>query len=100
MKDLDKKQIKHLKAISHSLKPVVMLGQNGLSQAVLDEINYALEAHELIKVQIGGQDKSERQIIAKKISENTNSILVRTIGKQAVFYRGSEKNLIRFPGGL
>ena len=51
--NLNKKQIQHLKGLAHSLKPVVMLGANGLTEAVVAEIDYALNHHELIKIKNG-----------------------------------------------
>ena len=53
---LNKKQIQHLKGAAHSLKPVVLLGNNGLTEAVVAEIDYALNHHELIKVKIPMSD--------------------------------------------
>ncbi len=97
MNNLNKQQLKFLKSLSHHLKPVVMLGQNGLSQAVLDEIINSLEIHELIKVQIGNDDREERAQIIQEIVDKTNSILIMTIGKQAVFYRQSKQSLIKLP---
>lgn len=97
MNKLNKQQLKHLKALSHSLKPVVMLGQHGLSRAVLDEIINTLDTHELIKVQIGGEDRAERAQITQEIVDDTNCTLVKTIGKQAIFYRQSEQKLIKLP---
>ena len=50
--NLNKKQIQYLKGEAHSLKPVVLLGSNGLTEGVIAEIDSALEHHELIKVKI------------------------------------------------
>ena len=52
---LNNKQKQHLKGLAHPLKPVVMLGNNGLTEGVLAEIELALEHHELIKVKIAAE---------------------------------------------
>ena len=51
---LNKKQIQHLKSLAHHLNPVVMIGNNGLTEGVLAEAELALTHHELIKVKIAG----------------------------------------------
>lgn len=76
-----------LKAKAHHLKPVVMLGAKGLTQAIIDETNIALDAHELIKVKIAGMEKPERQEAANTLSEQLNAELVQLIGNIAVIYR-------------
>lgn len=59
--NLSTKQKQHLKGLAHPLKPVVLLGSNGLTEGVLAEIEQALEHHELIKVKIATEDRSVRQ---------------------------------------
>ena len=49
---LNSKQIAYLKSLSHSINPVVQIGNKGLSEAVIKEIGESLKAHELIKIQI------------------------------------------------
>lgn len=83
MNPADKKK---LKAAAHALKPVVMIGQSGLTVAVLAEIELALNCHELIKVKIR-QERDERTLISAQIAAETEAELVQTIGQIAVFYR-------------
>lgn len=83
MKTPDKKQ---LKSQAHSLKPVVMIGQAGLTTAVLAEINIALDHHELIKVKIRAE-REERKLISEKICQETQAELIQTIGQILVIYR-------------
>jgi RNA-binding protein len=94
---LNKKQIQHLKGVAHSLKPVVLLGNNGLTEAVVAEIDYALNHHELIKVKIPTDDKENKALIVDAICRETQSIKVQVIGKTLVIYRKSEENKIRIP---
>ncbi|MGR8998792.1 MAG: ribosome assembly RNA-binding protein YhbY [Gammaproteobacteria bacterium] len=77
---------KKLRAEAHTLKPVVMIGQSGLTTAVLAEIEQALDSHELIKVKIRAE-RDERKLICEKICTDTGSQLIQTIGQIAVIYR-------------
>lgn len=79
--------IKQLKAQSHSLKPVVIIGNNGLTEAVHQEIECALEAHELIKIKINANDKAERQVMVDAICSTNQAVCVNQIGHIAAFYR-------------
>jgi len=94
---LNKKQIQHLKGVAHSLKPVVLLGNNGLTEAVVAEIDYALGHHELIKVKIPTEDKETKTLIVEAICRETKSTQVQVIGKTLVIYRESEEKKIRIP---
>lgn len=82
-------QKKKLKAQAHPLNPVVMVGQAGLTDAVLKEVEVALDAHELIKIKIRAE-RDERKLISAQICQQTGSELVQSIGQIAVIYR---KNL-------
>jgi RNA-binding protein len=83
VKAIDKKQ---LKSDAHSLNPVVMLGQHGLTDAVLAEIELALDYHELIKIKIRAE-RDERKLISEKICKQTNAELIQSIGACIVIYR-------------
>ncbi len=87
MSTLTKKQILALKKQAHSLKPVVMMGQLGLTPNVIAEIDHSLDIHELIKVKTTGSDKAERHAIANEICAQTRSTFVTVIGNVAVIYR-------------
>ena len=82
---------KVLRAKSYSLKPVVLIGQRGISDAVLSEIETALESHELMKVRFGEADREERRKLASVISESAGAELVQQIGRVAVFFRPRNK---------
>ena len=77
---------KKLRAEAHTLNPVVMIGQSGLTAAVLAEIEQALDSHELIKVKIRAE-REERKLISEKICTDTGAVLIQTIGQIAVIYR-------------
>lgn len=76
-----------LKAKAHHLKPVVLLGAKGLTPSVVEEAEVAINAHELIKVKIGGTEKDVRQDIANSLCEQLRAELVQIIGTIAIIYR-------------
>tara|TARA_X000001036_G_scaffold413966_1_gene428752 strand:- start:5151 stop:5432 length:282 start_codon:yes stop_codon:yes gene_type:complete len=78
---------KALKAKAHALKPSVIIGQHGLTEAVLAEIDVALNAHELIKVRIRGADKIKRTELCEQMEEQLNAEVVDQIGFIAVLHR-------------
>lgn len=87
---LNSKQISHLRGLAHSLNPVVMIGNAGLTENILKEIDLNLNAHKLIKVQVAVDDREARKAMYLAIAEQTQAIAVHQIGKQLVFYRQSE----------
>ncbi|MFO8156013.1 MAG: ribosome assembly RNA-binding protein YhbY [Pseudomonadota bacterium] len=84
---LNNKQRSHLKQQAHALKPVVMLGQHGLTDAVVNETEQALEAHELIKVRINAGDRDTRAGFIEELTRRTGAEPVQTIGRVAILYR-------------
>jgi RNA-binding protein len=77
---------KKFRAEAHTLKPVVMIGQSGLTAGVLAELEQALNIHELIKIKIRAE-RDERKLICEKICTTTGAELIQTIGQIAVIYR-------------
>ena len=94
---MNSKQISHLRALGHNLSPVVMIGNNGLSESVLQEIEVSLKAHELIKIKVFGDDRAQRVNILEEICTKTGAIAVHHIGKQLVVYRQGENPKIVIP---
>lgn len=78
---------RELRAAAHSLKPVVQLGNKGLTDAVHFEIDQALNAHELIKVRLAGMDREQRRSSAADIAKRHAAELVGEIGNIAILYR-------------
>ncbi|MBW1213082.1 ribosome assembly RNA-binding protein YhbY [Pantoea allii] len=95
--NLSTKQKQHLKGLAHPLKPVVMLGGNGLTEGVLAEIEQALEHHELIKVKIAAEERETRQLIVEAIVRETRASNVQVIGKMLVLYRPAKESKISLP---
>ncbi|HFG6797240.1 RNA binding protein [Acinetobacter baumannii] len=92
---------KRLRQIGHVLNPVVMIGGQGLTDAVIEETLRALNDHELIKVKIAGEDREARAAVIDAIVEATGAEAVQKIGKIVLLYKKAAKqnqnlsNLVR-----
>jgi RNA-binding protein len=84
---LTPRERKALKAKAHSLEPVVTIGGKGLTEAVVREIDFALKAHELLKVRAGAMDRHERAAAFDAICERTGAEPVQHVGKVFVIWR-------------
>ncbi len=95
MKELKGFQKKYLKGLAHNLKPVVMLGQQGLTLNLIESINQAFEKHELIKIKFVDYKKKEFKLnLSESIIKETKSFFVGLTGHILILYRQSknEKN--------
>jgi len=90
------KQIIFLRKSCHHIKPIVSVGNAGLSENVMSEIELALSHHELVKMKLNG-DSNERKTMAEKIVAATGAVLVQSIGHTASFYREADKPKIKLP---
>ena len=81
-----------LKALAHSLEPVVHIGHGGVTDAVIAEIERALDAHELIKVRAGFADRDTRAALSEAICARTNATLVQSVGKVMALWRPRPEN--------
>ena len=88
---LTKNQIKTLRGLCHSLKPIIMIGQKGLTTEVLDELEIAINHHELVKIKIALDDRDARKEMIKDICDQSQSENVQVIGKTVSVYRRNEK---------
>ncbi|MEQ1558274.1 MAG: YhbY family RNA-binding protein [Methyloglobulus sp.] len=87
---MDTASKKKLKSQAHSLKPVIIVGQAGCTDAVLAETEIALNTHELIKIKIRAE-RDERNLIRDKMCATTGATLIQSIGQIAVIYRLNPK---------
>ena len=78
---------KYLSGKAHHLKPVVIIGSNGLTDNVNAEIDRALNDHELIKIRISEQEREVRRSVADTILTTHHAELVKTIGHIVAIYR-------------
>ncbi len=84
---LSEKQKKHLRRLAHPMNPIVMLGNAGLTDAVVAELERALTDHELVKVSARVGERDERNAALTDLAARTASELVQRIGHVGVFYR-------------
>ncbi len=86
--ELSEKQRRHLRGLAHGIKPVIWLGNAGLSAAVTAETARALRDHELIKVKATGEgDRKARDAAFAELAAQTASAVIQRIGNVAVLYR-------------
>ncbi|MDO6460807.1 ribosome assembly RNA-binding protein YhbY [Granulosicoccaceae sp. 1_MG-2023] len=96
---LDKDKIRHLKSLAHQRKPVVLIGQKGLTENVLNEVKLALDHHELIKIKVNVGDRDDRNDIIDSLTADTGATCIQRIGNIAVlFLRNEKKPVIVFAG--
>ena len=84
---LDRAALKFLRSLAHGLKPVVRLGQNGLTDAVTRELDIALDRHELVKVKLAAEDREARDAQLEALASAVDGAVVQRIGHTATLYR-------------
>jgi RNA-binding protein len=94
---LSESQSKYLRRRGHALKPVVMIGAGGATDAVLAELNQALEHHELVKIRVRATDREARDELLHRIVDAANATLVQRIGHVALVYRAADEPKIALP---
>ena len=87
MKSLTPAERRALRARAHTLHPVIMIGEAGLTPAVLHEIDLALKSLELIKIRVLGDDRERRRSMPAEIAAALDASPVQHIGKILVLYR-------------
>ena len=85
--ELSERQRKYLRGLGHALKPVLLIGNAGITPAVTTEAKRALHDHELIKVKFRGADREARDVGLAAIAGSTDSVLVHRIGHTALYYK-------------
>ena len=78
---------KKYRQIGHHLRPIVTVGNSGITRGVIDEMQRALHDHELIKVKLNIEKKTERESAVKKLSTALNAHHIQLIGKNALLYK-------------
>ena len=99
---LSQKDRKQFRTIGHHLKPVLTLGDAGLSDGILEELEGRLEDHELIKVKVHANNREDRDALVSELCAESGSELVPRTGHVALIYRPAAErkpklsNLVRF----
>jgi RNA-binding protein len=84
---LTENQLRFLRSKSHPLKPLILIGNAGLTDGVCAETERALMDHELIKVKVRGAERAARDAMLVELARRTSSTLVQRIGHVAALYR-------------
>jgi len=102
VKKLSSRQLRYLRGLGHHLKPLVMLGREGVTDNVVSAANAVLTAHELVKVKIGSGCLLERREAAAVIAAKTGSEIVQVLGRTFLIFRANsgrhDDERIKLPG--
>ena len=95
---LTSKQRAYLRGLGNELEPIFQIGKGGLSEELLNQLDAALEARELIKVRVLKNCLEEPKILAEEVAQTLNGSVVQTIGRNFLLYRtASEDPRIELP---
>ena len=98
--DLTGKQRRTLRALGHSLKPSVWVGRNGVTENLVENVESALLAHELIKVKLGKDTGLTMGLVASELHGHTEAQVAQIIGRTMLLYKPHpEKPTIKLSGG-
>ncbi len=86
-----------MRGVAHNLNPIVTIGGKGLTDAVMNEVELALEQHELVKVKMPSNGKAEKVALIAQITGQSNSEPVQIIGRVGVIYRANKEPKIVLP---
>lgn len=85
--NLSNSQKRYLRGLAHAIKPIVMVGNKGITDALIKEFDLALNQHELVKVKLGVEDRDLRKEQINTLSARLNAEIVHSIGKMACYFR-------------
>ncbi|MTI48491.1 ribosome assembly RNA-binding protein YhbY [Sporosalibacterium faouarense] len=86
------KQRSYLKSLSHGIDPIFQLGKNGITENFIKQVDDALEAREIIKVNVLDNSFMDSKEAANEVAQKTNAEFVQSIGNKFIIYRESEDN--------
>ena len=92
MAELTGKQRRRLRALGHHLSPVLQIGQEGVTDAVVAQANAQLDAHELIKVKVSEASPLPRHTAAEQLASATHSDLAQVLGRTFLLYKPHPTN--------
>jgi len=87
----------YLKSLAHKLEAIIQIGKNGLTEEVLESIDEALEARELIKINLLNNSMLDTKETAHEICSKLNAEYIQSIGNKIVIYKESEDKIIEIP---
>jgi len=83
-------QIRYLRGLAHDLNPVILVGNKGITPALVKEFDAALDQHELVKVKIAGDDREARKQQIDDLAQQAGAEVVQRIGHVASYFRHNE----------
>ncbi|MBQ9267337.1 MAG: ribosome assembly RNA-binding protein YhbY [Clostridia bacterium] len=95
---MNTKQRAYLRSLAQKITPIFQIGKNGVTDSLIDDLNNALEARELIKITILNTVPDDKNAIAREIEEKTSSQIVQIVGNKLTLYKqNKEKPKIELP---
>ncbi|MDZ4813635.1 MAG: ribosome assembly RNA-binding protein YhbY, partial [Pseudomonadota bacterium] len=96
---IDKDQVRYLRGLAHTLNPIVMVGKQGVSQTLVDELQQNLARHELVKIRVQAEDRADRENLISELVKSSGAEMVQRVGHTATLYkRNVQKPKIHLPG--
>lgn len=89
---LTTKQRAHLRSLAQTLTPIFQIGKNGVTDTLIEDLKNALEARELIKINLLNTLPNNKESIAQEIEERTDSQIVQIVGNKLTLYKRNVKN--------
>ncbi len=96
-KNLSNTQIKYLRGLAHGIKPVIIIGANGITESLMEELESSLDHHELLKVKMSSAEREDRKELMAYVLEKTQADLVQSIGKTFVIFRANDETELPLP---
>ena len=90
-------QIRHLRGLAHHKRTSVIVGQSGLTEGVIKELNSALNAHELIKIKLPVGSRLDKQAMLNELCTSTRATSIQLIGRIGIIYRPGDPPVIWLP---
>ena len=91
-------QIRYLRGLAHHKRTIITVGQSGLTEGVIKELDLALTAHELIKIKLPAGSRLDKQTTLDELCTSTTATLIQLIGRIGVIYRPGDPPVIRLSG--
>lgn len=90
---LSSRQLRYLRGLGHHLRPLVMLGREGVTDNLIKAVNEVLKGHELVKIKIGKGCLSDRREAATVIAAKTDAEIVQVLGRTFLIFRPNPERL-------
>lgn len=96
-KSLSKNQIKFLRGIGHHINPIIIIGQHGVTDSLMEELENSLDHHELLKIKIAAGEREDRKAIIEHILQQTKAEKIQAIGKTLLIFRQAKESEFELP---